>query len=54
LLFNGIKARECYEKFFKEPPIESLTLLSTSPACAGRDQERFEMWRAAIKKGLSR
>lgn len=43
IIFNGSFAYTNYKKFFGEPVLPYKKLLSTSPACAGRDEERFEM-----------
>lgn len=48
ILFNGGCAFTTYKKFWGLPRINHVRLLSTSPACAGRDSARFEMWRRAL------
>lgn len=48
ILFNGAYAFAKYKKYFGEPDISYRKLLSTSPACAGRDREREQMWRGAL------
>jgi len=53
LLFNGAFAYTTYRRHFGEPALPFEKLLSTSPACAGRDAERLFMWQRAIKKGLA-
>lgn len=53
LMFNGAFSYSKYKKFYGEPFLPYEKLLSTSPACAGRDAEKLEMWRSAIEKGLA-
>ena len=48
VLFNGAFAFNNYRRFFGEPTLPYKKLLSTSPACAGRDEERFAMWKEAL------
>lgn len=48
IIFNGTKACASYKKHFSEPTLPYARLLSTSPACAGRDAERLEAWRGAV------
>lgn len=48
ILFNGACSFNKYKKHFGEPSLPYHKMLSTSPACAGRDEERFLMWRQAI------
>ncbi len=48
ILFNGSFAYQTYVKFFSTPPIPFIQLLSTSPACAGRDSEKFAAWKKAL------
>ncbi|WP_158096068.1 DNA-deoxyinosine glycosylase [Cloacibacillus sp. An23] len=50
IIFNGGFAFAKYKKYFGLPKIEYRKMLSTSPACAGRDKEREEMWRAALRR----
>ncbi len=52
IIFNGTFAYRSYKKFFKTPCLRFEVLLSTSPACAGRDKEKAEMWEKAIKDAL--
>ena len=52
LIFNGRFSFNSYRKFFGDPQLPFEVLLSTSPACAGRDTEKFEMWEKAIKGAL--
>jgi len=52
LIFNGRFSFNSYRKFFGDPQLPFEVLLSTSPACAGRDAEKFEMWEKAIKGAL--
>lgn len=49
IIFNGGCAFAKYKKYFGEPKLEYARLLSTSPACAGRDTEREAMWRSALR-----
>jgi len=49
IIFNGNFAYESYIRFFGTPPIAYVKLLSTSPACAGRDNEKLRQWQAALK-----
>ena len=48
ILFNGAFSFQKYKKYFGEPPIPYRRMLSTSPACAGRNEEKFQMWKDAI------
>ncbi len=48
LIFNGGFAFNKYKKYFGEPKIAYRKVLSTSPACAGRDMERKKMWMEAL------
>ena len=48
IIFNGGFAFAKYQKYFGAPTIEYRKVLSTSPACAGRDREREEMWMEAL------
>jgi len=50
IIFNGSFAYSCYIKFFKTPPISYIKLLSTSPACAGRDNEKLKSWCEALRQ----
>lgn len=52
IIFNGRFAEGSYRKFFGKPQLPYEVLLSTSPACAGRETEKFEMWERAIKGTL--
>lgn len=52
LIFNGGFAFSTYKKCFGEPALPYEKVLSTSPACAGRFNEKLEQWRGAIKRGL--
>lgn len=52
LIFNGGFSYTTYKKCFGEPILPHVKVLSTSPACAGRFQEKLEMWSKAVKKGL--
>jgi len=54
ILFNGRKASQLYDKYFRRyPSIHYATLLSTSPANAAYSfAEKLENWRNAIK-GMS-
>lgn len=53
LIFNGGFSYTTYKKCFGEPAKPHAKVLSTSPACAGRFQEKLEMWREAVVNGLS-
>jgi len=53
LIFNGGFAFSTYKKHFGTPALPCQKVLSTSPACAGRYNEKLTMWREAVKKGLS-
>ena len=44
MAFNGACAFNKYKKHLGTPPLPYKKLLSTSPACAGRDEERRKMW----------
>lgn len=48
IIFNGNFAYESYIRFFGIPPIPYSKLLSTSPACAGRDNEKLKQWQSAL------
>ena len=50
ILFNGGCAFSTYKKYFGQPKVSFVQLLSTSPACAGRDRERLAMWRDALTR----
>ncbi|MBQ9882151.1 MAG: DNA-deoxyinosine glycosylase [Synergistes sp.] len=52
ILFNGAYAFLKYSRHFGTPAIPYRRLLSTSPACAGRDAERLKMWHEALALGL--
>lgn len=52
LIFNGGFAFSAYKRSFGKPPLPYEKVLSTSPACAGRLDEKLAMWRAAIQRGL--
>ena len=54
VIFNGALAFRSYKKYFGIPFLPYEALLSTSPACAGRDAEKAEMWERALKNGLGR
>ena len=48
IIFNGGFAFAKYKKCFGAPAIDYRKVLSTSPACAGRDREREAMWMEAL------
>jgi len=48
IIFNGSFACEAYIRYFGTPPIPYIKLLSTSPACAGRDNEKLKQWQTAL------
>lgn len=48
IIFNGGFSFANYKKYFGEPALSYRKLLSTSPACAGRDEARLRMWREAL------
>lgn len=52
ILFNGAFAFSKYSRHFGAPEIPCRRMLSTSPACAGRDEERQRMWHDALAFGL--
>ena len=52
IIFNGRFSFNSYKKFFGKPHLPFEVLLSTSPACAGRDAEKFDMWERAVKSAL--
>lgn len=52
IIFNGRFAEGSYKNFFGKPHLPFEVLLSTSPACAGRDSEKFDMWERAVKGAL--
>lgn len=52
IIFNGGFAFSTYKKCFGGPFLPYEKVLSTSPACAGRFDEKLAMWRGAIKRGL--
>lgn len=52
LIFNGGFAFSAYKKSFGKPTLPYEKVLSTSPACAGRFDEKLALWRGAVKKGL--
>ncbi len=52
IIFNGQFAFKSYRNFFGKPQMPFEVLLSTSPACAGRDKEKHEMWERAVKGAL--
>ncbi len=49
IIFNGSFAYQSYVRFFGTPPIPFEKLLSTSPACAGRDNEKRDAWHKALR-----
>lgn len=49
IVFNGGCAFTKYKKHFGTPSVPYLRLLSTSPACAGRDKEKRLMWQNALQ-----
>ena len=51
-LFNGGFAFRSYRNYFGKPHLPHTTLLSTSPACAGRDREKTDMWERAVRDAL--
>lgn len=53
LIFNGDFAFSTYRKCFGDPLLPFRKVLSTSPACAGRLEEKNKMWREAITQGLA-
>lgn len=52
IIFNGQFAFKSYRNFFGKPQMPFEVLLSTSPACAGRDKEKHDMWERAVKGAL--
>ena len=54
ILFNGAFAFNNYKKYFGIPALPYKKLLSTSPACAGRDQARLQMWKDALAEIIGR
>lgn len=54
ILFNGACAFLKYSRHFGAPEVPYRRLLSTSPACACRDDERRRMWHEALHLGLER
>lgn len=52
IIFNGGFAFSVYKKCFGNPSLPYEKVLSTSPACAGRFDEKLDMWRKAVKSGL--
>lgn len=48
IIFNGGFAFANYKKYFGEPQLPYVRMLSTSPACAGRDEARLRMWQEAL------
>ena len=54
ILFNGACAFAKYKKYFGEPARHYRRMLSTSPACAGRNDERYRMWEEALRQGTGR
>lgn len=48
ILFNGAYSFRKYKKYFNTPQIPYRQMLSTSPACAGRNEERYNMWKDAL------
>lgn len=52
ILFNGTFAFTAYRNFFGKPHLPFKVLLSTSPACAGRDKEKMDTWEKALRVGL--
>jgi len=50
IIFNGSFAHQSYVRFFGTPPVPYIKLLSTSPACAGRDNEKLRQWQNALKE----
>ena len=53
IIFNGRFAFNSHKKFLGKPQLPFEVLLSTSPACAGREAEKLEMWERAIKGALN-
>ena len=52
IIFNGGFAFRSYRNYFGKPHLPHTTLLSTSPACAGRDREKTDMWERAVRDAL--
>lgn len=52
IIFNGGFAFSVYKKCFGKPSLPYEKVLSTSPACAGRFDEKLAEWRSAVKRGL--
>ena len=52
IIFNGGFAFRSYSKYFGKPHLPYASLLSTSPACAGRDREKTGMWEMAVRDAL--
>lgn len=52
VLFNGTFAFSGYKKFFGRPNLPYEVLLSTSPACAGREKEKTEMWKKTVRRAI--
>ena len=52
IIFNGRFAFNSYKKFFGMPHLPFEVLLSTSPACAGREKEKYVMWSRTIRNAL--
>ena len=52
IIFNGGCAFRSYRNYFGKPHLPHTTLLSTSPACAGRDREKTDMWERAVRDAL--
>ena len=50
IIFNGSCAFTKYKKHFGMPSLPYHRVLSTSPACAGRDYEKFLMWQKALQE----
>ena len=48
IIFNGACSFAKYKKHFGVPELPFRKLLSTSPACAGRNEERKKLWAEAL------
>lgn len=52
IIFNGGFSERTFKRRFGPPPLPNVRVLSTSPACAGRYEEKKRTWKEAVMCGL--